>query len=105
MAYCLRSLDGKGLPEPDGRVIREQGERWGQVVVEQSRGDFTAFFVIMPAIDAALVATPLAMVKDEQTAGSLPAPVFTCAEVLRQPAVIRAMADVRASLAAAYSQN
>jgi hypothetical protein len=103
MAYCLRTLGNKGLPERDVQVLREQGERWNQVVVEQSRGDITLFFAMMPVIDAAMSATPMAQVKDKANAGSLPAPVFYCAEVLRQPAVSQVMAVARASLATAYA--
>ncbi|WP_301751584.1 hypothetical protein [uncultured Erythrobacter sp.] len=103
MAYCLRTLGNKGLPEREAQVLREQGERWNQVVVEQSRGDITLFFAMVPVIDAAMSATPMAQVKDEANAGSLPAPVFYCAEILRQPAVSEVMADTRASLAAAYA--
>ncbi|GAA0768171.1 hypothetical protein GCM10009076_28150 [Erythrobacter ramosus] len=103
MAYCLRTLSNKGLPERDAQVLREQGERWNQVVVEQSRGDITLFFAMMPVIDAAIAATPMAQVKDEANAGSLPAPVFYCAEILRHPAVSQTMADARTSLAAAYA--
>lgn len=105
MAYCLRALGSKGLPERDIQVLREQGERWNQVVVEQSRGNITLFFAMMPAIDAAVSATPMAQVKDEENAGSLPAPVFYCAEILRQPAVDHVMADARVSLAAAYADD
>jgi len=105
MAYCLRTLGNKGLPERDVQVLREQGERWNQVVVEQSRGDITLFFAMMPVIDAAMSATPMAQVKDEENAGSLPAPVFYCAEILRQPAVSQIMADARARLATAYADD
>lgn len=103
MAYCLRSLDGKNLSEPEARVIREQGNRWSQIVVEQSRGDFTEFFVIIPAIDAALAATPMAYVKDEESGGSAPAPIFYCDALLRQPGVTQAMDEARARLAPAYA--
>lgn len=103
MAYCLRTLGNKGLPERDVQVLREQGERWNQVVVERSRGDITLFFAMMPVIDAAMSATPMAQVKDEANAGSLPAPVFYCAEILRQPAVSQIMTDARAALATAYA--
>lgn len=103
MAYCLRSLGDKGLPEPEAQVMRQQGDRWSQIVVEQSRGDFTRFFVIMPALDAALAATPMALVKVEDTGGSAAAPLFYCDKLLRQPAVVQAMAAARASLAPDYA--
>ncbi len=103
LAYCLRSLGDKNLPEPEAQILREQGDRWGQVMVEQSRGDFTEFFVIVPAIDAALAATPMALVKVEATGGSATAPVYYCVELLRQPAVMHAMAQAKAGLAADYA--
>lgn len=105
MAYCLRSLDNKRLPEPEARVIREQGGRWSQIVVERSRGDFTKFFAILPALDAALAATPMALVRDEGTGGSATVPVYYCAELLRQPAVVGAMGKARAALAPDYTGN
>ena len=105
MAYCLRSLGDKRLPEPEAQVMREQGNRWSQIVVEHSRGDFTKFFVIMPALDAALAATPMALVKVEETGGSAAAPVFYCDSLLRLPAVAEAMAAARASLAADYADD
>ena len=104
MVHCLRSLEGKGVPETDTRVLREQGDRWGQVLVEHSRGDiFAAFDVLLPAIDAAIAATPMALVKVEETGGSATAPLFYCNDLLRQPAVMRAMAKARAHLAADYA--
>ena len=106
MAHCLRSVGTKGLPETDARVLREQGDRWGQVLVEKSRGDiFAAFDILLPALDAALAATPMALVKVEETAGSVTAPVFYCAELLRQPDVARAMDDAAAALAPAYREE
>lgn len=106
MAHCLRSLDGKGVPETDARVLREQGDRWGRILVEHSRGDiFAAFDVLLPAIDAALASTPMALVKVEETGGSATAPVFYCDDLLRQPAVMRAMAQARARLAPAYAEE
>jgi hypothetical protein len=105
MAYCLRKVADRGLPEAEAKVLREQGNRWGQVLVERSRGDYTLFFVIMPALDAALAETPMAMVKAGDTAGSETAPLFHCDQLLRQPAVMRAMARARASLAPAYAED
>lgn len=106
MAHCLRSLEGKGVPETDARVLREQGDRWGQVLVEHSRGDiFAAFDVLLPAIDAALASTPMAIVKVEETGGSATAPVFYCDDLLRQPAVMRAMDEARLRLAPAYAKD
>jgi hypothetical protein len=106
MSYCLRSLGDKGLPETDARVLREQGGRWAQVLVEHSRGDITAAFdVLLPALDAAIAATPMAQVRDDATGGTLPAPVFYCDDLLRHPAVMRAMAEARRRLAAAYSED
>lgn len=106
MAHCLRSLEGKGVPETDVRVLREQGDRWGQVLAEHSRGDiFAAFDVLLPAIDTALAATPMALVKVEETGGSATAPLFYCDDLLRQPAVMRAMAQARARLAPAYAEK
>ncbi len=103
MAHCLRSVGGKGVPDTDARVLREQGDRWGQVLVEHSRGDiFAAFEILLPPLDAALAATPMAIVKVEDTGGSATAPVFYCAELLRQPAVTRAMGEAAALLAPAY---
>lgn len=103
MAHCLRSLGNKGLPETDARVLREQGDRWGQVLVERSHGDiFAAFDILLPAIDAAVAATPMALVKVEDTGGSATAPVYYCVDLLRQPAVARAIAEARAGLAADY---
>lgn len=106
MAHCLRSVGTKGVPEADARVLREQGDRWGQVLVEKSRGDiFAAFEILLPALDAALAATPMALVKVEETGGSATAPVFYCAELLRQPAVARAMEQAAATLAPAYREE
>ncbi len=105
MAYCLRSLGSKGLPEPEARVMREQGDRWAQVVVERSSGDITLFFAMMPALDAAIASAPMAFVKDEAKAGSAPAPVYFCAEIIRQPGVANAMAEARDALAPAYSRR
>ena len=105
MAHCLRSLGGKGLPEPDVQVMQQQGDRWIQIVVERSYGDIEQFFAIGPAINAAVAATPMAIVKDEASqAGSSPAPVFYCAQIIRQPAVTRGIAAARAALAPAYTK-
>jgi hypothetical protein len=106
MAHCLRSVGDKGVPETDARVLREQGDRWCQVLVEHSRGDiFAAFDVLLPAIDAALESTSMALVKVEETGGSATAPVFYCDQLIRQPAVERAMAQARARLAPAYAEK
>ena len=105
-AHCLTSLGNKGLPERDAQVMREQGDRWGQIVLERSAGDFfLAFAKMRPALDAALAATPMTMVKDGDTTGSLPAPVYYCAQILRQPAVVRALAEARAVLAPDYADK
>lgn len=104
MTHCLRAVGGKGLPETEARVLREQADRWGQVLVEHSRGDiFAAFDVLLPAIDTAMASTPMAEVRDDATGGTLPAPLFYCADLLRQPGVMRAMAEARARLAPAYA--
>jgi hypothetical protein len=104
MSYCLRSLGDKGLPETDARVLREQGGRWGQVLVEHSRGDLVAAFdVLLPALDAAIASTPMAQVRDDATGDAVPAPVFYCDDLLGHPGVMRAMAEARRRLAAAYA--
>lgn len=106
MSYCLSSLGEKGLPEADERVLREQGNRWGQVLAEHSRGDISsAFDVLLPALDTAIAVTPMAQVRDDATGGTLPAPVFYCDDLLRYPTVMRAMAEARRRLAAAYAEN
>ena len=105
-AHCLTSLGDKGLPERDAQVMREQGDRWGQIVLERSAGDFfLAFAKMRPALDAALAATPMTLVKDEANAGSLTAPVYYCAQILRQPAVVSALAEARAILAPDYASR
>lgn len=103
MAYCLRSLAAKNLPEPEASVVRDQGNRWSQIVVENSRGDFTEFFVILPALNAAIASRPMAYVRDEETGGSAAAPVYYCDMLLREPAVVRAMDEARRTLAPAYT--
>ena len=105
MAHCLRSVGGKGLPAAQAEVLREEGQRWVQILVEKSRGDIELLFAIMPAVDAALAAAPVALIHDDSTGGTLPAAVFHCDTLLREPGVERAMAEARRRLAPAYVEE
>lgn len=104
-AYCLRSLHGKGLPDEEAKIVSQQGQRWTNVVVQQSRGDIQYFLGMIPSIEAAITATPMAMVKDEETAGSATASIFYCSQITQQPGVARAMAEAKEALAPAYAEE
>ncbi len=86
---CLTNISAADFSAQDVAFLKQQGEFWGSIIVERSKGDIEHLIGLIPVIQSAMSEMPMTMVKRDgpEDQAAQPASIFYCSEIIDNPKV------------------
>jgi hypothetical protein len=105
-SICLTKLKEGVISAQDTSFLNQQGQHWGDIIVQRSRGDIEHFLKLLPVIEATMATMPVTLVKGDGPGDQAPqsAGLPYCAEIIDAPKVRASIDKAIARLKPAYKK-